>query len=56
MYCYDPAEQVFNLQDKVIGIDWGKNGDFATRVIMKKEEDGRFSIVEYKVLHKVREE
>lgn len=53
MFCYDPSEQRFDLKDKIIGIDWGKNGDKAVQVTMKKEKDGKLTIEEVKELDKV---
>lgn len=50
MKCYDPSEQVFNLEDMIIGIDWSKNGDKSVQVKMKKEEDDTLTIVEIKEL------
>jgi hypothetical protein len=52
MHCYDPSEQVFNLENKVIGVDWGKNGDKAVQVTARKEKDGSLTVVEIKELDK----
>jgi hypothetical protein len=52
LHCYDPSEQVFDLKDKIIGIDWGKNGDKAVQVTARKEKDGSLTIVEVKELTK----
>lgn len=51
MKCYDPAEQFFDLKDKIIGIDWGKNGDKAVQVTMKKWR-GKLVVTEIKELNK----
>jgi hypothetical protein len=53
MFCHDPSEQVFNLEDKLIGIDWGKNGDKAVQVTFVKESDGRLIVTEVKELEKL---
>jgi hypothetical protein len=50
--CYDPSEQVFDLKDKIIGIDWGKNGDKAVKVISRKEKDGTLTVIDIKELDK----
>ena len=51
MRCYDPDEQVFNLGDKVIGIDWGKGGDAAVQVTIQKiDGTNQYRIVELKTL------
>lgn len=50
MHCHDPSEQVFNLKDEVIGIDWGKNGDKAIQTKMRIEKDGTYTLVEVKEL------
>lgn len=52
MFCYDPSEQVFNLNNKIIGIDWGKNGDKAIQTSMIKDKVGTFTIVDIKELEK----
>lgn len=53
MFCYDPSEQCFNLKDKIIGIDWGKNGDKAVQITTKKEKDGSLTVIEVKELEKL---
>lgn len=53
MLCYDPPEQSFDLEDRMIGIDWGKNGDKAMQVTMKKEKDGTYTLTEIKELTKL---
>jgi len=53
MYCYNPSEQVFYLKDKIIGIDWGKNGDKAVQVTARKEKDGRLTVIEVRELEKL---
>lgn len=50
MNCYDPSEQLFELKDKIIAIDWGKNGDKAIQVTGKKTDDGKIVITEIKEL------
>lgn len=52
MKCFDPAEQSFELKDRLIGIDWGKNGDKAIQMTLKKEEDGKLAVIEIKELPK----
>jgi hypothetical protein len=41
MRCYDPSEQAFNLKDKIIGIDWGKNGDKVVQTTTRKKKTER---------------
>jgi hypothetical protein len=53
MFCYDHSEQSFNLKDKIIGIDWGKNGDKAIKMTAIKGKDGSVTIVEVKELEKL---
>lgn len=53
MFCYDPSEQSFDLKNKIIGIDWGKNGDNAVQVTARKETDGTLTVIEIKELSKV---
>jgi hypothetical protein len=52
MFCYEPSEQSFGLKDKIIGIDWGKNGDMAVQVTARKEKDGSLTVIEIKELDK----
>lgn len=52
MNCYDPSEQSFKLKDKIIGIDWSKNGDKTVQVTMRKEKDGSLTLTEIKELSK----
>ena len=50
MNCYNPSEQCFNLKDKIIGIDWGKNGDKPIQTAIRKEKDGTLTLIEVKEL------
>lgn len=52
MRCYDPAEQVFDLGDMIIGIDWGKNGDKAVQTTLRRNTDGTFTLIEFKEMEK----
>jgi len=45
-----PDEQLIISGDKIIGIDWGKNGDEAVQVTLKKETGGKLIITEVRVL------
>ncbi len=51
MYCYEPSGQVFNLQDKIIGIDFGKSGDKSVQATFRKGKDG-LTLIEIKELNK----
>jgi hypothetical protein len=50
LYCHDPSEQVFHLDDCIIGIDWGKCGDKAIQTKMRKEKNDTYTLVEVKEL------
>ena len=52
MKCYEPSEQIFNLGDKVIGIDWGLNGDKAVQVTFVKTRDDTLRVAKIKELKK----
>lgn len=51
-HCYDPDEQVFRLEDKIIGIDWGKNGDMAVQTTFTRNRETGGYDVEFRVLDK----
>ena len=42
--CYDPSEQVFGLKGKVIAIEWGKSGDKAVKLVIRKENNETFIV------------
>lgn len=44
MYCYDPSEQVFKINNTIISIDWGKNGDKAVKLTSKVLTDGTICV------------
>lgn len=52
MNCIHPSEQVFILKDKIIGIDFGKNGDYAVQTSLRQDKDGKFTVLESKILNK----
>ena len=45
MHCYDPSEQVFKINDTIISIDWGKNGDKAVKLTSKVLSDGTVRVI-----------
>lgn len=44
MFCYDPSEQVFKINDTIISIDWGKNGDKAVKLTSKILNNGMICV------------
>ena len=48
--CHDPDEQLFVLNNKVIGIDWGRNGDKPVQVTSIIEPNGTVTIEDIKVI------
>ncbi|AJD92047.1 hypothetical protein JMA_27300 [Jeotgalibacillus malaysiensis] len=53
MHCHDPAEQLFQLKDRLIAIDWGKNGDKSVKTVAQIGNDGTLTIVKVEELKKL---
>ncbi len=55
MICYNPPEQLFHLENSIISIDWGLNGDHAVKVTIRKDpETGGFIIDNVEVVDEAR--